>query len=308
MVGLAGAVALLLVTLAVLVLLPAKSHPAQATASKRAAQARSHRPFTGLGTWVDMYSWSATFSNGPPSFGLGDIDAIAASGVQTLYIQAASQTGPASVLEPDRLVPLMQRAHRLGVAVVVWYLPRLVDVADDMARLLEISRLPADGVAVDMESTDVADVARRNAALIALSQQLRWALPAVPLGAIVLPATLLEVVNTRFWPDFPYVALAPHYDAWLPMVYWTGRRPDSGFRDGYRYTADSVNRLRADLGAVRGAVAVNPIGGVSVDGVAVADLNGFVVAAKATGSVGGSLYEWPGTDPSAWSVLRALRS
>jgi hypothetical protein len=266
-----------------------------------------------------MYSWSQTFSNGTPRLGLGDIDAMAAAGVQTLYIQAASQTGPATVLEPDRLVPLLQRARHLGISVVVWYLPRLVNVADDMARLLEISNLPADGVAVDIESTDVADIGQRNAALISLTQQLRWALPTLPLGAIVLPATLLEVVNTNYWPGFPYVALAQYYDAWLPMVYWTGRRADSGFRDGYRYTADSINRLRADLGAApgsarsakgaaRGAVAVNPIGGVSVDGVGVADLNGFVVAARATGSVGGSFYEWPGTDSSAWSVLRALRA
>jgi hypothetical protein len=37
-------------------------------------------------------------------------------------------------------------------------------------------------------------------------------------------------------------------------------------------------------------------------------MSGFVSAAKDTGSVGGSVYEWPGTDPAAWPVLRALRA
>ena len=207
-------------------------------------------PYDGLGSWVDMFSWSATFTpGGNPHFGLADIDAMAAKGVQNLYIQGASQTGPATVLEADRLLALIARAHRDRIAVVVWYLPSLVNPADDLARLLAISRLPAEGVAVDIESIDVANVAARNAALVGLSRQLRQALPDRPLGAIVMPATQLEVVNPYYWPSFPYLDLAPFYDAWLPMTYWTGRLPESGFRDGYRYTADSIHRLRLDLGA-----------------------------------------------------------
>lgn len=301
MVGLAAAIAVVL--LSALVSLPGKSGQADAAA----AFARARGPYEGLGTWVDMYSWSNTFTGGVPRFGLADVDAMARSGVQTLYIQAASQTGPPTVLEADQLLPLIRRARERRISVVVWYLPTLVNLADDMTRFLEISRLPADGVAVDIESTAVADVGRRNAALVSLSQQLRRALPGRPLGAIVLPATLLEVVNPKFWPGFPYAALAPSYDAWLPMVYWTGRLASSGFRDAYRYTVDSVRRLRSDLGPAA-AAPINPIGGVSVDGIGLGDMSGFVSAAKDTGSVGGSVYEWPGTDPAAWPVLRALRA
>jgi hypothetical protein len=303
MVGSAAAIAVVLLSALVSQVLPGKSGRIDAAA----AFARSRGPYEGLGTWVDMYSWSNTFTGGAPHFGLADVDAMASAGVQTLYIQAASQTGPATVLEGDRLLALIRRAHQRRIFVVVWYLPTLVNLADDMTRLLEISELPADGVAVDIESTDIADVGRRNAALISLSQQLRFALPGRPLGAIVLPATLLEVVNTSYWPNFPYVALAPSYDAWLPMVYWTDRLASSGFRDGYRYTVDSVRRLRRDLGAAA-AAPVNPIGGVSVDGIGLGDMSGFVNAAKDTGSVGGGVYEWPGTDPAAWPVLRALRA
>ena len=286
--------------------------PPQARQSRRpiaaaTAPVRSRSPFDGLGTWADMYSWSETFTQGAPQLEPADVDAMAAAGVQTLYIQAAQQLGPATVLESDRLLTLIHRAHRHGMAVVAWYMPTLVNLADDMTRLRQISRLPVEGVAVDIESTAITDIGQRNAALISLSQQLRRAVPGVPLGAIVLPATLLEVVNTNYWPDFPYRALAPSYDAWLPMAYWTGRLADSGFHDGYRYTADSVRRLRADLGPAGGA-AVNPIGGISVDGIGVGDMSCFVDAVRETGSIGGSVYEWSGTDPTAWATLRSLRA
>jgi hypothetical protein len=305
MAGLVGAVALMLVAATVVLVAIPRPGPVEAAAATNLTR----NPYVGLGAWVDMYSWSDSFTGAAPHFGLADVDAMAAQGVQTLYIQAASQTGPATVLEADRLLALIAQAHRVGVAVVVWYLPSLVNLADDMARLLEISNLPSEGIAVDIESTDVADVAARNAALVSLSRQLHLAVPTRPLGAVVLPATQLEVINTHYWPSFPYADLAPFYDTWLPMVYWTGRLPESGFHDGYRYTADSIERLRADLGPRLGPMAkVNPIGGVSVDGMAPSDMAGFVKAVKDTHSQGGSIYEWPGTDLGAWAVLRALRS
>jgi hypothetical protein len=297
-------VAVLLVAVVAIVAMPA-THRRPALP---ADPPRQINPYRGLGAWVDMYSWSATFTGGSPTFGPADVAAVARAGVQTLYVQAASQTGPATALEPDRLDALISAAHGAGLSVVVWYQPTLVDVATDLARLVAISRLPADAVAVDIESTAVADPAARNSALISLSQQLRRSLPARLLGAIVLPPALLEVVNPKYWPDFPYAALAPSYNAWLPMVYWTDRLRASGYRDGYAYTLASITRLRTDLGSTTTPALISPIGGVSVDGLSVADLSGFVDAAKQTGSVGGSLYEWPGTSLADWTLLRPLRT
>ncbi len=289
----AWAVGAALVVVAVALFAVSSESGPDAGAATAAAVRRAGVPFDGLGAWVDMYSWSDTFTGGHPRFGGADIDAMAAAGVQTLYIQGASETGPATVLERPRLVRLISQAHHVGLSVVVWYLPRLANTADDLTRLLAIGHLPVQGVAVDMEATDVADIGERNAALIGLSQRLRRDLPHRPLGAIVLPATLLEVVNTSYWPDVPYLALAPSYDAWLPMVYWTERLTSSGFHDGERYTADSLRRLRADLGP-DSAAPLAPIAGVSVDGLALSDLTGVVDAAKASGCLGGSVYEWPG--------------
>ena len=309
-------IAVVLVAVAVILALPSSSSKQKSLPPRN--------PYLGLGTWVDMYSWSDTFTGGAPTFGLTDVDAMAAAGVQTLYIQAASQTGPAAVLEPAHLRSLIDRAHHLGLSVVVWYQPTLVSGSDDLTRLIAISRLPVDGVAVDIESTDVADIAQRNASLVTLSQQLRRAVPNRPLGAIVLPAVLLEVVNPSYWPAFPYLALVPFYDAWLPMVYWTDRLASSGYRDGYTYTSGSVTRLRADLGPVGRTTTISPIGGVSADGLRLSDLTGFVTAVKqtagatatapstggavsATAGAGGSLYEWPGTTAADWNALRPLR-
>ncbi|MGH9124858.1 MAG: hypothetical protein ACRDZ8_09055 [Acidimicrobiales bacterium] len=266
---------------------------------------RLANPYRGLGAWVDMYAWSDTFTGGNPTFGPADLPSMAASGVQTLYLQAAQQLGPATALEPARLDALISAAHRAGIAVVVWYQPTLQDVATDLARLLAIARLPADQVAVDIESTAVADIPTRNAALITLSQQLRRALPTRLLGAIVLPVPFLQVVSPAYWPSFPYQSLASSYDAWLPMAYWTDRLRGSGFRDGYAYTVASVNGLRSAVGP---ATLISPIGGVSVNGLTTSDLNGFVQAAEQTASAGGSLYEWTGTTAEQWALLQPLRT
>jgi hypothetical protein len=264
----------------------------------------ARRPYSGLGTWVDMYEWSDTFSHGHPRFGPADIDTMAGKRVQTLFLQGASQTGGTGVLEPGRLLALVARAHERKLRVVLWYLPALTDPAADLARLIALGRLPVDGVAVDIESRDLADVADRNLRLIVLSQAVRRALPRVPLGAIVLPPTLLEVVNPNFWPGFPWLGIAPYYDAWLPMAYWTGRLPASGYHDGYTYTADSVVRLRRDLG--QAGAAVHPIGG-GADHIGLADVDRFATAVRQTGCIGGSLYEWRHTNSATWPHLSVLR-
>src|SRR4051794_36349631 len=47
----------------------------------------TYDPYTGLGTWIDVYDWSATYTNDNPQISLADIDRMAGLGVQTLYVQ-----------------------------------------------------------------------------------------------------------------------------------------------------------------------------------------------------------------------------
>jgi hypothetical protein len=264
-------------------------------------------PYVGLGTWVDTYDWSNFKTNGHPMVGPGDVDGMAARGVQTLYIQGSNYDYEGGdITDPELLLPIIKRAREKGLRVVGWYLPSLTDPQRDLQRMLAIARLDGvESVAVDIESRAVQDVNDRNARLIAYSKALRDALPGRTIGAIVLPPVVLEVINQNYWPGFPYRQIAPYYDVWQTMGYWTNRTQASGYRDAYRYTRENVDRLRADLG--RPDLPVHPIGGIG-DKTTPADIDGFRRAAIDTHSIGGSLYDWRTTSAECWPGLAPFRT
>ncbi len=267
--------------------------------------------YRGLGTWVDAYDFSPQYQpNGAPApVGPGSVDDMARVGVKTLYLQAAKDDvrSPGLLVNPEIMGPMLVRAHTLGIKVVAWYLPKFYDLDSDMARLLAMRDFRFegqgfDGVGLDIEwRKDVPDHTERNARLVELSRRLRAAMGGAALSAIPPPPVIMEVVNPNFWPEFPWRELAPLYDVWMPMAYWTFRNQSSGYRDGYRYTAENVNRLRTNLGLPQAAV--HPIGGTdnrSTD----EDYRGFVRAAGETGSIGGSIYDFRTTPDQAWEILR----
>jgi hypothetical protein len=260
--------------------------------------------YVGFGTWVDVFDWTNQWTNNKPTVGPADADRMATLGVQTLYIQAARADGPAGVAEPDRLNAIIQRAHAHGIRVVVWYLPTLTDVNADLTRLVAIARLGVEGVAVDIESREVSDPNDRSARLVDLSNRLRAALPGRTIGGIVFPPTGMEVINPGYWPGFPWAGIAHDYDVWLPMAYWTGRDPNSGWHDGYKYVVDNVQRTRNDLH--NPAALVHPIGGIG-DKATTPEVADMVRAVAVTGSIGGSLYDYRTTNLDMWSAMRALR-
>jgi hypothetical protein len=262
-------------------------------------------PYRGLGAWLDVYDWSETFARGgPPAEGPHSVDAMADLGARTLFIQGSKWDSPTDVLEPLRLGAIIERAQARGIAVVVWYLPTLVDPEADLRRLLALASLPVDGLAVDIEALNVDDVTERSRRLVELSARLRAALPGQVLGGIVLEPVLLEEVNTRMWPGFPWAEIAPHYDVWLPMAYWTNRRADSGWRDGHRYTAENIDRVRARIG--RPDAPVHALGGIA-DRTTPEQLAGFRQAALERGALGASIYDHNTTAPHLWPELQALR-
>jgi hypothetical protein len=265
--------------------------------------ARAVDVYAGLGTWIDAFDWSLSFGKDGPLVEVADIDRMADLGVQTLYVQTSRWNAPTDVLEPERLLPLIERARQRGMSVVAWYLPTLVDPQTDLRRLLAAAALDVDAVAVDIESDDVADVAERNRRLLWLSDELRHALPDTAIGAIPYPPVALEVINPRLWPAFPWQDLKPYYDVWLPMSYSSFRTAASGYRDGYRYTAENIDRLFANLGS---PVPVHTVGGIA-DSVSGADVEGMVRAAAERGAIGGSLYDWRTTPEALWHHLQGFR-
>ena len=294
---------------------PTTSAPAPATtaaptttavpfAPARVARPWTLAPYAGMGAWLDAFDWSVSFARSEAdTVGLAAIDDMAAQGVQTLYIQASRWNSPTDVLEPDRLRALIDRAHAQGIAVVAWYLPTLVDPETDLRRMLALAALDIDGLGVDIEARDVEDVAERNRRLVDLSARLDAALGDRPLAAIVMEPVLMEDVNPQFWPGYPWAELAPHYDVWMPMSYWTNRR--DAWRNSYDYTAENIRRVRARIGDP--SALVHTIGGIG-DRTTVGDLSGMVQAAVEQGAIGGSMYDYRTTAPEHWGVLRAFRA
>lgn len=268
------------------------------------AVAAGVEPYRGLGTWVDVYDWSHRYTKGRPATGVGDVDAMADRGVQTLYIQASKWDSESDIVDPEVLQPIIDRAAARGLRVVAWYLPTLTDPQRDLQRMVAIAALRnVDSLGVDIEARNVSDVNDRNRRLVELSAALRQALPGRTIGAIVLPPVVLEVVNPAYWPNFPYRELAPHYDVWMTMGYWTNRKASSGYRDAYRYTKENVDRLRANLGA---DVPVHPIGGLGAQ-TTPADVEAYRQAAIDTRSIGGSLYDWRTTAADSWPGMHGFR-
>ncbi|MFZ4584646.1 MAG: hypothetical protein ACOYNI_05395 [Acidimicrobiia bacterium] len=267
--------------------------------------------YRGLGTWVDVFDYVPAFqANGaPPNFAPESVDDVAGVGVRTLFLQAAidDDRGQRPVADAERVAAIMRRAHALGVAVVAWYLPKFGDVARDLAIIrgildYRVDGRGFDGLALDIEWTeDVPDPVARNAALVDLSREVRNAVGVDrTLGAIVFPPVQTEVLNRTLWPDFPYRTLGSLYDVWMPMAYWTFRTGD--YRDAYRYTAESIQRLRTNLDDPSTRVA--PIGGIG-DLATVADYQAFLKAVRDTRSIGWSVYDFDTTRSSHWWALRA---
>lgn len=271
-------------------------------------------PYVGLGAWVDVFDFDPAYQERAeaPVVTVADLDVMAALGVETLYLQAArfdAERTPDGLVTPDLVAEFLDAAHDRGIAVVAWYLPLFGDVDADADRLDMLRRFRTgrgdrfDGVAVDIEATaTVDDDAERSQRLVELSTRMRaLGLPDDAWGAIVLPPTLLEVVNTEFWPGFPWAELAPLYDVWLPMSYWSGRTEASGLRDGQAYNDDAVARLRANLDD--DDALVHSIGGIG-DAITEAQVADFVTSLTATASIGGSIYDYRTTSAGAWALLR----
>jgi hypothetical protein len=263
-----------------------------------------------MGTWADVFDWSPTYTKGSaPKVTADSVDAMAAQGVQVLYIQTARAdwTGPGDIVDPGVLEPILARARARGLRIVAWYLPFFTDLQGDLRRLVASAALPGvSGVGVDIEDTKhVPDDADRSNRLVQLSQQVRQALAGRPLSAITLPNVVTDVINTKYWPGFPWAAIRSSYDAWQPMGYWTNRTAASGWRDAHRYTYENVVRLRAALGDPKAVV--SPVGGIG-DQTTAADVQGYLQAVRETGCIGASLYDRSTQTPETYAPMATARA
>ena len=258
-------------------------------------------PYEGTGTWLDVYDWSSAYTtSGVPVVGPDSVDVMAARGANTLFIQTARFDNPATVLEPELLTQFIDRAHANGMAVVGWYLPTYEHPAVDYERLMAIAELDVDGITVNIEATQVENIGLRSARAIELAALLRESLPGSIIGSVVFPPLLTETIGPGVWPAFPWAELAPYHDVWLTMGYWTDRRADSGWRDGYAYTDENLRLLRQLLDDPD--LVVHPVGGLS-GAVKAGQIAGMVRAATEHGAIGTSVYDYPSMTEEQWTEL-----
>lgn len=288
---------------------------------------RTVDPYRGYGTWVDVFDFDPAYN--PPTVAAADVAEMAELGVRTLYLQAArlDDRTPEGLVDPWLLAEMLLAAHAADVAVVAWYLPRFEAGTEDLERLTALSDFTVlghrfDGVAVDIEwigpdrEGNPIDDETRSDRLVELSDGLALVAGADPLGAIVPPPVQTEVINTSFWPGFPWTEIATVYDVWLPMSYWSFRSDSSGYGEGYTYHEESTRRLRANVGDPEALV--HGIGGIGgLDGVddppdppeplaTVDEIERFVTALDDTGSIGGSIYDWNTLEPAVRARLAEL--
>jgi hypothetical protein len=260
-------------------------------------------PYSGLGTWISIYS--SSFRTDADRLAAG----LAQRGVETLFVETGNFRQRVDVVGRSQLGALIDAAHAQGLAVIAWYLPDLTNVGRDLrrARAAISLRTPSgdrfDSFALDIESSAVRNSSERNRRLLELSRRLRAAVGSnYALGAII-PSPVGMKLLPRYWPHFPYAALARSYDVFLPMAYFTYRA--HGRSAVSRYIQTSVRIIRGESGDA--TIPIHVIGGLAAR-TGAADAGAFVQATASCGVDGFSLYDYGGTKISVWPLLeRAAR-
>lgn len=255
-------------------------------------------PYTGLGTWISIYSPSFKTNSARLAAGL------AQRGVQTLFVETGNFRQRVDIVGARQLGRLIEAAHEQGIAVVGWYLPDFTNTARDLRRARAAINFRTaggdrfDSFALDIESSIVRNTTLRNRRLLDLSARLRTGVgPDYALGAII-PSPVGMKLLPRYWPHFPYAALARTYDAILPMTYFTYR---AGTRAAVsRYVQTSVRTIRREGGDA--TVPIHVIGGIA-DRTNTSAAAAFLQAVAMCDVEGFSLYDYGGTKTSVWPLL-----
>jgi len=257
--------------------------------------------FRGLGTWVDIYD-GALFAAPEQT-----ASRIAARGVKVVWVETANDRSAVDVVRPAELGRLVDSLHARGIRVVAWYLPGHVNHGRDIRRSLAMLSFRTttgqgfDGVALNIESTRLRNVAVRSRRAVDLARRLRTAAGETPLAIVPFNPRGLER-RPSTWPRFPWADLAAISDAFAPMVYTGGAF--KGFDATYGYVTRALRLLRAQTG--NPDVQIHVAGGVA-DRLGPEELAGFVAAVSDDGGVlGVSLYDWATTRPAAWRALKPV--
>jgi hypothetical protein len=209
-------------------------------------------------------------------------------------------------MSPRRVNQLIHAAHAADLKVVAWYLPGFKNLKRDYRRTMKAIRLRTpkgqrfDGFAMDIESTEVRSIPRRERRMFRLSRHVRATVgDEYTLGAIIPSPS--DLARGSYWGhDFPFQRVADLYDVMLPMSYSSYRA--EGLRQTHDYIEASVKIIREGAGR---NTPIHVIGGES-DGSSGKEVLGFMRAVRESGILGGSYYDLGTMGPEDWPPLEKI--
>ena len=222
-----------------------------------------------------------------------------AAGLSHLYVEVARSNkgfygGPG-------LAALLPAAHRAGIRVIAWVYPFLRDLPFDVAMSLAAARYTApsgdrpDGLLADVEENT------NEGAVRAYGQVLRAALG---------PDTLMAIAT--FPPQwsagriYPFATAALSWNVVVPMDYWRLRRRAYSPAEVYAFVRASVALIRA---RTRPDMPVEVLGQMfniyqgGANSPSAAEILACAAAARDTGALGVSFFEWSHATPEEWAAL-----
>jgi hypothetical protein len=254
--------------------------------------------YHGLATWVDVYD-TKPWRN-PAAI----VQRLRSNRVKTLYLQTSNWQKRRDVMFRKQMGAYLDAAHASDINVVAWYVPSFRKPRVDLRRSLAAIRFESprgerfDSFAMDIEADLVDDISKRNNRFITLSEKVRAAVgDDYSLGAIIP-----DPKTQKYWPQFPYRAVASLYDVVVPMSYFTFRT--RGYEKVYRYTRDSLRIIRRETEMKD--VAIHMIGGLAGDA-SPAEVKGFTRAVRKHGAVGASLYDLPLMTPGDFDRMQRIK-
>ena len=244
--------------------------------------------FSGTGLWIDIYD---AYEQSPEQ-----VVAIAQQrGIPVIYVETSNAKSPRDVMYPGSLKRLVPLAHAAGIRVIPWYLAGYRKLGVDRRRLQAALRIggadAVDGLAVDIESTDVKNGALRAKRAVAMMRWLRATYPTLAIGAIIPSPPRM------YWPIFPYAEIRAESDAFLPMCYTSKYL---SIKKTYAETSACVTMARELTGDP--SLPVHVIAGVA-NHISAAQLAAAARGARDAGSNGFSLYDLATTRPGGWRAI-----
>jgi hypothetical protein len=253
--------------------------------------------YKGVAAWVDI------FDPGPWDHPARMVRRLHKRGAEVIFVQTSTYGRTRPLLHAHQLSTMLKTAHDRNMQIVGWYVPSFAKMDVDLRRSMDAIRFRSetgerfDSFALDIESTVVGNMARRNERLLRLSDKIRSRVgDSYSLGAITP-----DPQASLYWPSFPWREVSQKYDVIVPMGYF------SFFTHGYeevrRYTQRDIRHIREKTG--NPDVAIHVIGGIA-DDAKPREVRGFVHASKNHDVLGASLYDSPITSPESWRILSSF--